>query len=193
MLIGIVGLNGSGKDTVALYLVKHYGFVHRDLGHEIRQELKRLKKNHLDRDEMIAIANEMRQKFGFDYWCRKAIGPSESDNLVITSLRNPSEVSLIKSHHGMVVEVFADQGTRFTRTEKRVRNDPSAHGNIKSLEEFVEVQSRELDSPDPAKQQLFRCISMADHRLDNSGSLEQLHKEIDELLATLKRHAPAIL
>ena len=36
MLIGIVGLNGSGKDTVAEYLVSHYNFVHKDLGQEIQ-------------------------------------------------------------------------------------------------------------------------------------------------------------
>jgi adenylate kinase family enzyme len=39
MIVGIVGLNGSGKDTFADYIVKKYGFSHKDLGQEIRDEL----------------------------------------------------------------------------------------------------------------------------------------------------------
>ncbi|MFA6268179.1 MAG: AAA family ATPase, partial [archaeon] len=68
MFLGIVGLNGSGKDTVAQYLVQKHNFVHEDFGQEIRDELKTLGKNYLDRIEMINLANERRAKFGHNYW-----------------------------------------------------------------------------------------------------------------------------
>ncbi len=79
MLIGVVGFNGSGKGTVAEYLVKKHGFEHTDLGQEIRDELKNLGKNHLDRNEMIDLANERRKMYGANYWCKKAIEAADSE------------------------------------------------------------------------------------------------------------------
>jgi adenylate kinase family enzyme len=77
MIVGVVGLNGSGKDTFAEYVVKKYGFIHKDLGQEIRDELKRLGRNHLDRSEMVKLGNDRRVEFGFDYWATKAINSTK--------------------------------------------------------------------------------------------------------------------
>ncbi len=186
MLIGVAGLNGSGKDTVAEYLVEKHGFAHRDLGQEIRDELKELGKNSLDRNEMIELGNERRARLGFGYWCRKAIESGKSKDLVITSIRNPAEVDEIRSRGGIIVEVFADQGTRFERTAARVRDKPGAHGDAISIGEFRAKEERELRSDDPAKQQLLKCISMAEYRLDNNGPFERLYAEIEDLLAELE-------
>ncbi len=192
MLIGIVGLNGSGKDTVAWYLVQHHGYVHRDLGQEIRDELKRRGRNHLDRNEMIALGNELRQKYSFNYWCKNAIDAAEAANLnpkekrvVITSIRNPSEADELMRRGGIIVEVFADQRLRFERTIARVKKNQNIHGDIQSFDEFGKQEEKELRSDDPAKQQLLRCISMAGHRLDNNGSFKQLYEGIDLLLKKL--------
>ncbi len=186
MLIGIVGLNGSGKDTTAQYLVEHYGFAHKDLGQEIRDELKAHGKNSLDRKEMIALGNEMRQRHGFNYWCKRAIESLGSKDLVITSIRNPSEVEEIKSRGGIIIDIFADQKTRFDRTVARVKNDPNSHGDVGSLEDFRLKEEIELKSTDPAKQQLLKCISMADYKLDNNGSFEQLYGEFEAIFARIK-------
>jgi dephospho-CoA kinase len=186
MLIGVVGLNGAGKDTVAQYLAENYGFAHKDLGQEIRDELKHLGRNFLDRNEMIALANERRQRFGANYWCKRAIESVNSKDLVITSVRNPSEVEEIKSRGGIIAEVFADQKTRFERTVARVKNDPSAHGDVQSFDDFKAKEAKELESADPAKQQLLKCISMAEYRLNNNNSTKELYGGIEEMLAKLK-------
>lgn len=175
MLIGIVGLNGSGKDTIAKYLCKNYGFVHEDFGREIRGELKLLGKNYLDRNEMISLANEYRTKFGHDYWARRLVKKHySSENLVITSIRNPAEVDYLKTLGAVIIEIYADIQTRYDRTVLRVKNDSATHGDIVSFEDFKNKEDRELQNNDPAKQQLLQCISMADYRLDNNGSIVQL-------------------
>ncbi len=188
MLIGVVGLNGSGKDTVAKYLSEKYGFSHEDFGQEIRDELRVLGKNHLDRNEMIVLGNERRTKFGANYWAKRLLDKHPKDkNLVLTSIRNPSEVDEIKSRGGVIVEVFADIKTRYARTVARVKSDPNAHGDVTSFDDFKSKEERELSSTDPAKQQLLKCISFADFRLNNDGSIEELDKQIEEILNKLKR------
>jgi len=188
MLIGVVGLNGSGKDTVAKYLAKKHGFSHEDFGQEIRDELKRLGKNPLDRKEMISLANERRKKFGNNYWALCLLkGHKVSRNLVLTSLRNPAEVAEIKSRGGIIVEIFANEAVRFKRTVERVKLNPKAHGDVKSFEEFKAKEKSELKNPDPSKQQLLECVSLAEYRLNNNGSVEELGKEIDALLKKLSK------
>ncbi len=186
MILGILGLNGSGKDTVADYMVKKYGFAHEDFGQEIRDELKVLGKNHLDRNEMVVLANERRAELGGDYWAKRLIAkhPNE-ENLVITSIRNPVEVAFLKSKGTVLVEVFTDIKTRYARTVERVKSDPNAHGDISSFEDFKAKEERELKSMDPAKQQLLVCIESAQYRLSNNGSLEELKEKIDVLMQKL--------
>ncbi|MFA6419335.1 MAG: AAA family ATPase [archaeon] len=187
MFLGIVGLNGSGKDTVAQYLVQKHNFVHEDFGQEIRDELKTLGKNYLDRIEMINLANERRAKFGHNYWAIRLLTKHpEGKNLVLTSIRNPAEIDEIKSRGGIVVEVFADIKTRYARTVDRVKNDSTAHGDVVSFEDFKRKEEMELSSTDPAKQQLLKCIAAAQYKLNNEGSQKQLEAQLEELFRKLK-------
>jgi len=186
MLIGIVGLNGSGKDTVADYLVTTYNWAHKDLGQEIRDELKILGRDYQDRSVMTEYANYKRKTLGADYWCKKALSSLNSDYIVITSIRNPAEAQLIKTKGGKIVEIFAEDKTRFDRTRERVKNNPNAHGDVESFEQFKARQQVELEHPDPSKQQLLACIAMADYRLDNDSSKESLYKQVDELFKKLE-------
>ena len=126
------------------------------------------------------------QTLGFNYWCKRAIESLNSKDLIITSIRNPSEVDEITSRGGNIIEVFADQKVRFDRTVERVKMDSKLHGDVQSFDEFKRKEAIELTSTDPAKQQLLKCISMAEYRLDNNGPLEEVYKQIEELLPKLK-------
>ena len=187
MLIGIVGFNGAGKDTAAKYLVTTYGFSHVDIGDEIRFELKKGGKNYLDRSEMLLLANEYRERFGNDYWARRALSNySSSKNLVVTSLRNPSEVDLIKSNGGVIIEIFADIKTRYFRTVERVRRDPGSHGDVSSFKDFKMKEDVELKSNNSSGPQGLRCVEMADYRVDNNGSEGELFFRLGELIKRIK-------
>jgi dephospho-CoA kinase len=182
MLIGVVGLNGSGKDTFANYLVSKYNFSHVDIGQSIRNELKKAGKDFKDRNEMLELGNRMRHMHGADYWCGQAIMSMRSEDMVITSIRNPAEAELILKRNCILVEIHADRKTRFNRTVERVRSGNESHGDIQSFEDFIAREEKELRSTDPANQQLLKCISMAKYRIPNNGTEEQLHDHIDRLI-----------
>jgi dephospho-CoA kinase len=185
MLFGVVGLNGSGKDTVADYLVEKYGFSHYDCGQAIRDELKRLGEDHLDRNKMIDLANKMRKENGGEYWAKFIFEKfADAKNLVISSIRNPTEIEFIESKNGKLIRVDAQQKTRFERVADRARKDPTQHGSL-DFEDFKIKENRELESNDPSKQQLLKCLERASIVLDNGGSLEDLHKKVDEAMQKL--------
>ncbi len=186
MLIGVVGLNGSGKDTFSDYLVEKFNFTHKDFGQEIRNELQVLGRNHLDRLEMISLGNERRKEFGADYWANRLLKDYSNDKkFVLSSVRNPTEAEKIISSGGVIVEVFASLETRFARTVERVKSDPNyKHGDI-VFEDFKNKELLELKNPDPTKQQTLKCIKMAKFRVDNNGSIEDFKKNIDGLMLKL--------
>ncbi len=187
ILIGVVGLNGSGKDTLANYLVSKHGFFHIDLGEEIRSELKKLGRNHLDREEMRALGNKLREEKGNDYWIQFPLKLfDKKPRLVITSLRNPAEVTALKSMGGVVFEPFADIKKRYQNTVNRVKNNPNEHGDVASFEEFKAKEDMELSDPGLFKQQNLKCIEMADYRIDSNPDLEGFLKNVEEVFKKIE-------
>ena len=87
MIIGLVGRNAAGKGTVANYL-KEKGFYYFSLSDVLRQEAEKrgLEEN---RENLIAIGNELREKFGAQVLAEKAVEILEKDrNYVIDSIRS---------------------------------------------------------------------------------------------------------
>ena len=52
-----------------------------------------------------------------------------------------------------------------------------------SFETFLEDERREMNNREPHKQNLRECISMADARLTNDGTLADLHMQVDAAVA----------
>ncbi|MFA5357465.1 MAG: AAA family ATPase [archaeon] len=185
MLLAIVGLNGSGKDTVANYLMDNFGFAHKSFSKLIRSEAlcNGLKSD--ERKVLVSFANNMRRAAGAGYWAKKILLDYDgASNLVLTSIRNPAEVREIKLRGGIIVEVYAGAKKRFERASKRGQYA----GDLKmTFNDFKEAEQRELKSSDPSKQQLAACISLADYRLNNNGSQKDLEKKINSLLKKLAK------
>lgn len=189
MLLGIVGLNGSGKDTVADYLAENFGFVHKSFSKLIRKEALDNGLKSDDRKVLVSFANNMRRAAGSGYWAKKILlDYYGNSDLVLTSIRNPAEVREIKLRRGIIVEVYAGAKKRFARASKRGQY---AGDFGMSLGDFKEAEQRELKSSDPAKQQLSACISLADYRINNNGSVKDLGKKIGALLEKIKKRSEA--
>jgi dCMP deaminase len=181
MIIGITGYYASGKDTVAEYLIKK-GFEHYSLSDEIRAECKR--KNIKDsRDNMIKLANELRERFGPSLLAERIRNRlRENKDYVITSIRNPAEVkSLQEENKFVLVSVVADRKKRFELLKDRAReSDPI------TFKEFVEKEKIE-ESSDPNKQQLDKVHKLSKIIVKNDQGLDQLYEKVDKLIIDLRK------
>lgn len=183
IIIGITGTIGAGKGTIVEYLVKNKGFKHFSARELISEEVsKRGLEN--NRDNMVTIGNDLRQKYGSSYVAdelyRRAL--VSGDNCIIESLRTVGEINSLRSRENFVLlAVDAKPKTRYERIlERKTSTD-----NI-SFKKFLEDEAKEIESEDPFKQNLKKCIQMADFVIDNNGSLALLNQKIEKILKNYK-------
>lgn len=179
MIIGLTGLNASGKGTVADYL-KQCGFVYYSLSDVIRDELAKEKKEPT-REHMIRAGNELRTNGGpgvLAYGICRKIDPAH--NTVVDSIRNPAEVQVLRDHGGFaLLEVTAPEDVRFERIKSRGRvGDPT------DLATFRAVEQKELTG-DPMAQQLIATGDLADKTIENAGDLENLNQNLKGVVLQL--------
>jgi dephospho-CoA kinase len=76
--------------------------------------------------------------------------------------------------------VDAKPEIRYQRIVKRA----SETDNI-SFDTFLENEKREMNSEDPNKQNLSKCIKMADHVINNNGSIKELYVQLEKLMVEI--------
>lgn len=183
IIIGITGTIGAGKGTVVEYLVKNNGFKHFSARDLIVEEVnKRGLEN--TRDNMVVVANDLRQKYGSGYVADELYRRASvsGDNCIIESIRTVGEIeSLNNKGNFILLAVDAEPRTRFERILVR----KTMTDNV-SFDKFLEDENKEMESDDPNKQNLKKCIQIADFVIDNNGTLNELHSKIEEILKIIK-------
>lgn len=183
MIIGITGSLGGGKGTVVGYLIEKYGFKHYSSSGRLTELLEERGET-VDRDGMNRIANELRAAnpagVPADTFKKYEAEDGESD-AIFESLHSVPEVEFIKSVGGVVIAVTADPDIRYERISKR----GSVKDNV-TKEEFIAQQEREeKGSSDPNKSNIFDTLKEADFTIQNNGTLEELHAQVDRILSQL--------
>ncbi len=183
MIIGLTGKNAAGKGEAANYL-KTKGFVYYSLSDAIREEATKRGLEH-SRDNLIKLGNELRENFGPAVLAKKInekIRTSHVEDFVVDSIRSPFEAQeLMKNSDFILVGIDAPVELRFKRLLERNRL-----GDAKTPEEFKSQELRENLKSD-TNQQLDKTFGMAQEVILNSGSLEEFHKKIDELIKILNK------
>jgi dephospho-CoA kinase len=173
-LIGLTGTNGAGKGEAAAFLGTR-GYAYLSLSDVLREELV-ARGLPASRDNLIAVGNELRGRFGPDVLARRTMdkvrGPS-----VIDSIRNPREVEYLRRQEGFVlIAMDAPIEVRFARAKARGRDESAA-----TLEEFRAKEEIEMAGGETG-QQLAKCMAMADRLVANDGTLEELRRKVEECL-----------
>ena len=177
IIVGITGTIGAGKGTLVEYLVNKKGFVHYSVRGFLIEEIS--KRNlPVNRDSMVLVANELRAGNSPSYItdCLFEQAKQSGKDAVIESIRTPGEVeSLRRKENFRLLAVDADPTVRYERIVQR--NSETDHI---SYEEFLSNEQREMTSSDPNKQNLSKCIAMADYLLTNNTTIDELYKQLEE-------------
>jgi len=177
VIIGVTGKAGSGKDTVADYLVDKFEFTKLAMADPLKDGIKhmfllddetvydRVKREEPLKDFpdwstrklMQYIGTELlREQFDYDIWIKlmmKRIRMSDNNRFVISDIRFPNELELIRKS-GFDYLIF-----RVEREDKDVG-------------ETVGIANHASESYDLPY----------DHLIDNNGTLEQLYERVEHII-----------
>jgi len=174
MIIGLTGKSGSGKTEVCNYL-KLKGFKCYSLSDILREELKS-RGQKISKENLINLGNQLREKFGSGILAKRVIEKMNDEDLVIDSIRNPSEIKEFRKKKDFILlGITAPLEVRYKRFQSKKKEDEL------SFEEFKRLEKTE-NSDLPSNQQLNKCLEMADVIIENEGTIEELHEKLDNFL-----------
>ena len=182
IIIGITGTIGAGKGTLVEYLIREKNFVHYSVRGFLMEEIA--KRNlPVNRDTMVSVANELREKNSPSYIidCLFEQAKWSGKNAVIESIRSVGEVESLRKQKGfLLLAVDADPKIRYERIVKR-----KSETDHVSYNEFLQNEQREMTATDPNKQNLSKCIAMADYTLCNNLSVNELYNELERIISKI--------
>lgn len=170
------GLLASGKGTVAKYLVEKYQASSFRFSTMLRDVLKRLYMPD-SRENMQMISQLLREGISQDIMSRviaQDASNATTDLVVIDGARRMTDIEYLKKLPGFVlVAIEVDQKLRYQRLVARNENPGD---DKKTFEQFV------LDEKAEAESEIPFLMQQATLKIDNNGSLEDLYKQLDNLV-----------
>jgi len=182
IIIGITGTLGSGKGTIVKYLIRKREYTHFSVREFL---LKEIKKRNLpeNRDSMVMVANKLRKQNSPSYITDQLYEQSLKHNkdAIIESIRTPGEVESLRiKGEFYLFAVDADPRIRYERIKLR-----NSETDQIDFDTFIANEEREMTTIDPNKQNLKKCLEMADFVLLNNGSRDDLFQEVEKVLVQI--------
>jgi dephospho-CoA kinase len=186
-LICVVGMAGAGKSLVSDDLVKQ-GFAFLRFG---QITLDKVKERGLEINEANEkkVREEIRKEFGMGAFATLNISKIDEllakFNVVVDGLYSWTEYKILREEYRekmIVIAVFAPPELRYERLENRVvKGDEQSRFRAYNKEDarardFAEIENIEKGGP----------IAMADFTILNTGSKEEVAKEVKRILSQIK-------
>jgi dephospho-CoA kinase len=179
IVIGITGTLGAGKGTIVEYLVNHKNFTHYSVREFLTHEIEK-RNMPVNRDSMVIVANDLRARHAPSYVTDQLYYQAlkTDKNCVIESIRTPGEIdSLREKGNFFLFAVDAPSTIRYERI--LIRNSETDRIDYPT---FIQNEAREMHTSDPNKQNLRKCIEMADFVFENTASVDELHMAVEKVL-----------
>jgi dephospho-CoA kinase len=177
-VIGVVGLNGSGKDEVLNYLHQKYAIPFLSVG-DIVREIASAEGLELNRENLDKVTERYFQEFGKGYFLKliiKKIVQNRWSTCGISGVRSPQDVAIFREAFKddfILVKVFiSDPRVRFERMRSR--------GSQR--DDLTYPQFLEQDQASQAIFHIHETLNLADMAISNDGTLEALHNQIEHLV-----------
>lgn len=180
IVIGLAGEMGSGKGTMAHYLVDRYGFTPFRMSDMLRDIVDRL---HLEQSrENISKASKMvRDTFGQDSMSRVIAQDARKSatHVVIDGIRRMEDIEHLQALENFIlVYIEVGEKARYKRLVARNENKGDA---TKTFEEFQKEQQMEADS------RIAELRDKAHMVINNDGDIFLLHQKIDIFVENSKK------
>jgi dephospho-CoA kinase len=185
MIIGITGPISSGKGKVAEFF-KEKGFTHHSFSAEIREVAKE-RGIEITRINLGKLGHDLRKESRKSILGTRILNTINKEvkkgkkRFVIEGIRDVDEIRLFRQHEMenkqmrfVLIAVDAPQKNRFEHLKSRGR-----HGDPKTFAEFKKIDNREIKGGHG--QEVAKCMKMADYRIRNDGTLEELKKKVGEI------------
>jgi dephospho-CoA kinase len=181
--LALTGRMRSGKDSVADYLARQYGFARFAFGDGIRKVCRELFPDQMaqarkPRALLQGVGQAMRA-FDPDVWINRTLNEvndwlrvntiveTVKPNVVICDLRQPNEYECLRSEGFVIIRVNASDETRIQRmidAGDTFDDDTLTHETEQHVGSFT-----------------------VDYEIDNNGSLAELYAQVDEIMAGILR------
>ena len=181
MKIGLVGEPLTGKDTLAAYLVERHGFVHVSTADFLRFYILENNLGEPDRPLLQQVGNFLRTEHGPGYLAELAMR-NDAKRLVISGMRNPHEVEVIKRGGGIIMALTLPLEVRYKRAQER-----GGPKDQVTFEEFKRQVGVEDINSNPNAQNMAEVLAMSDVTISNDAGREALHKRVDAVLQELAK------
>jgi dephospho-CoA kinase len=183
VIVGITGTLGAGKGTVVDFLVKEKGFKHFSVRSYLSDKILD-EHGEINRDTLVEMGNRLRKDKGLNFLAEELFKEAQKSNIncVIESLRTPSEIESLRAKGKFYLfAIDADPWLRYLRIRER-----NGVTDKISFEEFLRNEKREMDSDDPTKQNLRKCIQIADFYIENDFELSNLYEEVENAMSKIE-------
>lgn len=179
--IGLVGPIASGKGTVIDFL-KEKGFKAYSTSDVLKDEVS-ARGLEVSRTNCNKVSNELRESLGADILAVRTseiIDREGYGNIVVDAIRNPKEIEFLRQKYNVrIIGVVAEQRRRYDFFVQR----GTYTDEIKTWEQFKELDDRELAQAGVHKQQIKASLDLADIVIENNGSIEDLRRKIEDFLS----------
>lgn len=180
MIIATTGMGGCGKGEVLKYLEKK-GFRSVVMRTVVEDEMRR-KGVEVNNKNLREYATKMRKEKGMDVVAKMCVPIirnllKNEKAILVDGVRSYEEVELYRKEFGndfILIAIFAPLKLRFERLKKRGRE-----WDMRTLDELKWRDEVELGWG------TGKSITLADFMVDNSGSLENLQRQIDKIIPCL--------
>lgn len=179
IIIGLVGEMAAGKSTATEYLKEKHLAVTFRFSDMLRDILKRI---HVEpeRSNLQSLSTFVRQTYGEDIMSKviaKDVDASSALIIITEGIRRPSDITYLREVPGFhIIAINASEQTRYERIIKRRENPDDA---TKTWEQFQTEGSQE------SEQKIKEIAEIADFKINNDGTIEDLKKQLDEIAIKL--------